>query len=253
MGGLAHYIEEEGVPTTQISLIRLHSETMRPPRALWVPYELGRPLGVPGDAAFQRRILAKALKLLERTDGPVILEDHDEKAPATAVAEEEAEGWVCPVSLPPLPADLDAGGGFRAAIEDEVRMLTPWYDMAVAQRGRTTLGLSGLPLQDVVGFLSELLDGAALQAGADGLTPTDRLRLAVDDLKAFYREAAAAQPGRNTGAQVNDWFYGETAAGRALLALMPALAARADETGDADLKRYAAALLIPRSQRHRAQ
>ena len=32
MGGLAHYIEDEGVPTTQISLIREHTEKIKPPR-----------------------------------------------------------------------------------------------------------------------------------------------------------------------------------------------------------------------------
>tara|TARA_R110002167_G_scaffold236193_2_gene441401 strand:- start:1425 stop:2189 length:765 start_codon:yes stop_codon:yes gene_type:complete len=251
VGGLAHYIEDEGVPTTQISLVRPHTETIRPPRALWVPYELGRPLGVPGDAAFQRRILSKVLSLLERGDGPALLEDHDEEAPLS-VAADEGEGWACPISLPSLPVDLEAGGGFKAAIEDEVRMLTPWYDMAVSERGRTTVGLSGLAIEDVVNFLSGLLDGATLIVDGDGLEPTDRLRLAVDDLKAFYREAAAAQPGRNSGQQVNDWFYGETAAGKALYALRPRLSARADETDDAALKRYAAALLIPRSQGHRA-
>ena len=48
---LAHFFEEEGLPTTQISLIRLHTEITKPPRALWVSFELGRPLGVPGDPA----------------------------------------------------------------------------------------------------------------------------------------------------------------------------------------------------------
>ena len=61
MGGLAHYLEDEGVATTQISLIREHSEAMKPPRALWVPFELGRPLGAPSDAAFQRRVQRRAI------------------------------------------------------------------------------------------------------------------------------------------------------------------------------------------------
>ena len=52
MGGLAIYFEEEGLATTQISLIRIHTERTRPPRALWVPYELGRPIGVPKTGIF---------------------------------------------------------------------------------------------------------------------------------------------------------------------------------------------------------
>ncbi|PPR23423.1 MAG: hypothetical protein CFH39_00667 [Alphaproteobacteria bacterium MarineAlpha10_Bin2] len=65
MGGLAHYLEEEGLATTQISLIRLHSEKTRPPRALWVPFELGRPFGPPNDVPFQRRVLMATLELLQ--------------------------------------------------------------------------------------------------------------------------------------------------------------------------------------------
>ena len=57
MGALGHYLESEGLATAGLSLVRLHSEKIRPPRALWVPFELGRPLGVPNDAAFQTRVL----------------------------------------------------------------------------------------------------------------------------------------------------------------------------------------------------
>ena len=72
MGGLAHYLEEEGIATTQISLIREHTERVRPPRALWVPFELGRPLGLPDDSELQTRVLMAALRLLEAGDGPVL-------------------------------------------------------------------------------------------------------------------------------------------------------------------------------------
>ena len=62
MSALGHYLEEEGIATTQISLIREHTEAMKPPRALWVPFVLGRPFGVPNDAAFQRRVVLAALR-----------------------------------------------------------------------------------------------------------------------------------------------------------------------------------------------
>ncbi len=57
------------MPTTQISLIREHTEKIKPPRALWVPFELGRPLGVPNDAAFQNRVITAALDLFEAPSG----------------------------------------------------------------------------------------------------------------------------------------------------------------------------------------
>ncbi len=49
MGALANFIERAGVATASISLIREQSEAVRPPRALWVPFALGRPLGSADD------------------------------------------------------------------------------------------------------------------------------------------------------------------------------------------------------------
>ncbi len=57
MGGLAHYLEDEGIRTTQIALIRKHTEEIKPPRALAVSFELGRPLGAPNDPQFQIKVL----------------------------------------------------------------------------------------------------------------------------------------------------------------------------------------------------
>ena len=90
-----------------IALVREHAEAIRAPRALWVPFELGRPLGAPNEAAFQRRVLNVALDLLGSGDGPVVLEDFPEDAPGPKAEEETS--WVCPVSFPaPESADADS-------------------------------------------------------------------------------------------------------------------------------------------------
>ena len=102
VGGLAHYIEEEGVATTQISLIRPHTEAIKPPRALWVPFDLGRPLGVPNDAELQTRVLLSVLRLLEEPSGPV-LRDFPEDPPDTAGGDVI---WACPVNLARKKIDL---------------------------------------------------------------------------------------------------------------------------------------------------
>ena len=81
MSALAHYLEEEGLATVAISLIRPQTEKTKPPRALWVPFELGRPFGPPSDAVFQLRVVLAALKLLERQDGPVLIEDFPDDDP----------------------------------------------------------------------------------------------------------------------------------------------------------------------------
>ena len=58
---MTHFIQRGGVPTTSISLIREHSEAIGPTRALWVPFPLGRPWGVPEDPDFQRVVYDERL------------------------------------------------------------------------------------------------------------------------------------------------------------------------------------------------
>jgi hypothetical protein len=70
---LGHYLEEGAIPMVAISLVRPQTENTKPPRALWVPFELGRPLGPPNDPAFQKRVILTALRQLERDSGPVII------------------------------------------------------------------------------------------------------------------------------------------------------------------------------------
>ena len=75
MCALAHKLEARGFPTVALAAVRAQAEKTRPPRALWTAAPLGRPVGEPDDKAFQLRVLRHALGMLERPDGPVILED----------------------------------------------------------------------------------------------------------------------------------------------------------------------------------
>jgi hypothetical protein len=45
------------------------------------PFEHGRPFGAPGDPAFRKPVLLSALRLPERDDGPVIIEDFPDEDP----------------------------------------------------------------------------------------------------------------------------------------------------------------------------
>ena len=58
--------------TTGISLVRENAASIQPPRSLWVTFPLGRPLGVPGDPAFQHGVIRAALALLETRSGPIL-------------------------------------------------------------------------------------------------------------------------------------------------------------------------------------
>ena len=67
-------IESAGITTVSISLLREVTDALRSPRALFVPYRLGFPLGEPKISILQHRIISKALSLLSRIDTPVIEE-----------------------------------------------------------------------------------------------------------------------------------------------------------------------------------
>ena len=71
---LARALEAEGIATTSISMVREHTEKVKPPRALFVPYPMGYPLGEPNNPALQHRVIAAALSLLKRNDVPVLEE-----------------------------------------------------------------------------------------------------------------------------------------------------------------------------------
>ena len=62
---MAAELERRGVATLAIQLLREVALRVRPPRALFVPYLHGYPLGQPGAAASQRRVMETALRLLE--------------------------------------------------------------------------------------------------------------------------------------------------------------------------------------------
>jgi hypothetical protein len=225
VGGLAHYLEQDGLATTQISLIRLHSEKIRPPRALWVPFELGRPLGPPNDAAFQRRVLMAALKLLREKSGPVLV-DYPEEAPQAT--EGEMEGWVCPINLAASDeSDKCETPGHR--VESEMKSLRPWYDLALENRNRSNLGVSGLTLEDARAVVLSFADGEPEAAPVADASRAEGLRLAIDDIKAFYVDAATAQPGNASGGDIQDWFWRETAFADLLHDLRIKLTASDDE------------------------
>lgn len=69
-------IERIGIATVSISLLRNVTEISKPPRSLFVPFNLGFPLGEPNNVELQMKIIKSALSLLERSETP-ILSDFD--------------------------------------------------------------------------------------------------------------------------------------------------------------------------------
>ena len=192
---------------------------VRPPRALWTSFPLGRPLGVADDPGFQTDVLRSALRLLETAHAPIIAEyPHD--APDLV----DSSVWACAVELPePNLSDLEA------SLRTEVDLLRPWYEESRRRRGRTTVGISGAApeqIDAVVSFVIACAEGAGFaDVPSDAVGPPWRhpmpilLRHVVEDLRAYYQEAVAARPGARppTQREMHAWIFQQTALGRALI------------------------------------
>ena len=202
---------------------------MRPPRALWVSFPLGRPLGIPGDADFQHDVLRATFGMLSTATEPTI-EDYPTNLP-----NDDYEAWACPLALEVDPDD-SLGGRLLA----EVGRLRPWAAETRRSRGRTLFGLSGAGpdgIDDVVTVLAEVAESGNVTELPD--TDTDwahpmpfLLRHLAEDLRSFYHEGIAAQPGDTPPNHdaLNRWIFGETVLGEVLLTIGDHLST----AGDAD-------------------
>lgn len=243
MSALAHFIEDEGIATCGISLVREHTARFRPPRFLWVPFPLGRPFGAPGAVELQRRVLLAALGLLERDDGPVILDDFPDDAPTGIESTDDADQWVCPVAFPAPPLDpADLG----AAMAREIEQLAPWFELSQERRGRSTVGITSRSIEQIAAYIADLLHCIPAPLHAE-LNPGENLKLSCEDLKAYYFESATAQPGGLDANALQEWFWGGTAAGKLFVKLRVHL----DQSPDESLRGLAREAFLPRTQSHR--
>lgn len=187
--------------TVQLASIRSYPERMKPPRALYCEFPLGRPLGKPSDAAFQRRVLETALALLD--GGPVpVLEDFPDKI-------DDGAGEPLACALPPrhdasVPPAVDEARGLRLA-----------YDRQRAATGRTNVGhvtsADGVPR--MLASLVRVAGGTPLE---EAELPPD-LRGVGLDVRAYYEEAATALAGHVPAArQAESWLFQRTEAGKVL-------------------------------------
>ena len=260
MSALGHYLEEEGLATVAIALIRPQAENTHPPRALWVPFELGRPIGPPGDPAFQKRVTLAALRMLVEGGGPVRIQDFPDDDPREATD----PNWRAPVDPhpdPPPPAGegaaaagaasspSPAGGGgpgwgsgpaLADALEAELWALAPAYAGSCVARERSTVGLSTLPPAECGAYLAAWLRGGRPASPVADMSPALALRFAIDDLKAFALEAALTPGTRPSSAQLGDWLWNETALGAALRVLRGHCLA-----GDDERLKTVAAFFVP--------
>jgi hypothetical protein len=207
---LARALESEGIATTSISMAREHTEKVKPPRALFVPFPFGHALGRPDDPDLQHRVLRAALDLLAEPVGPVLRDFPDDAEsgdqPAAPV---QASGIAPAVTVPDDPAL-------------ETAQMRQYHEQWLARSGgRTAFGLCGVPatrFRGVVRFLQ------AFAAGEDTDMPERPatvplpgfIRYCADDWKTLYFEARLTMKPGATGDDIVRWFWSETAAGQVL-------------------------------------
>ena len=220
MGVLSQYIERlpddggAGIATVQVSLIRPVTETVRPSRALWVPFPFGRPLGPPNRPDVQLDVLRQTLGLVDQPSAPALVD-----YPDTLIDDiPPEEGWSCPVTFPSVEpkTQLDS---LKAQLRTEAQLLRPWFDEGLRTRGRTTVGTSGKGA-DSISEMLEILVSFSVDADMtipDGYDhPMPRLlRYLTADIRAFYSEAAVSKPSPNfpSPEDLEEWFFLETVAG----------------------------------------
>lgn len=157
-----------------------------------------------------------ALMLFKINKGPV-LKNYPEDATIQSTGETVL---ACPINLPRKEPVQHGAAAFRAALKREVVELRSWYDLTVKNQGRTTVGVSGLDVEEIVDFLGAFMEGIPPNPRED-LQLAYTLNFAVDDLKAYYYEAAASQPGNRSpsSSDLDNWFWGETTAAKVLFAV----------------------------------
>ena len=206
---------------------------------MWVPFELGRPLGPPYNSGFQTGVLTGALDLLEAPSGPVLADFPDDAPPVEGIT--GVEGPVS-VSMP----DFDEGDTAKltAKFLEEIDLMRPWYNQSMDNRKRTTVGVSGRAPESMGSYIAEFLDGGIPESESDA-SPASQFKLAIDDLKSYYFEAATAQPGQEKADSdtLSDWFYQDTVAGNVLQAVKDAH----KDTEDRTMRLITNILLIPKA------
>jgi hypothetical protein len=217
---IARVLEEHGLATTAIALVREHAERVKPPRALFVPFPFGHPLGKPHDAEGQRRVLRAALALFDAERGPVLADYPDDPFAGEDINLPQAAG------VPSVATATDVAA--------EAVALRPAYERWLAANdGRTGVGLTGITPERVPALVELLV---AYAAGQDADLPERQadvwlpqyVRWAADDLKAYYFEARMAERPDEPFQARHRWFWGETAAANLCRAIRDRMKAAGD-------------------------
>jgi hypothetical protein len=219
---LARALEAEGIATTSISMVREHTEKVKPPRALFVPFPFGHALGRPHDPDLQHRVLRAALELLTAPGGPVLGDFPDDAEPGDEPAAPAQASTITPAPQGPDDPALE--------VAQMRRCHEQWLE---GSGGRTALGLTGIPtarFETIVRFLQAFASGEDVdmpERRAD-VTRPGFVRWCADDLKTLFFEAYLAMKPAASGDEIARWFWRQTATAQLLRRVGQRLAASDD-------------------------
>lgn len=199
-------------------------------------------MGNPNDPEFQKNVIRQALSLLERPSGPVLEDfphDADDSTDKPAIP-------ACPVDFSARQDNLTDVEKLLEHFQAEFSAMHSWHTIAQHQNQRTTTGISGLTPDSITRLFADFIQGTYESSSDKELA--DLLRLAAEDLKAFYFEALSAQPEQPTDERtLSNWFWGTTCAA----AVLNEVRKTCLEYDAKEMMLAGKLLLVPRSQMHR--
>lgn len=241
-----------------ISLFRPFAEKVQPPRALWVPFPFGRPLGAPNNKAIQRKVILRALDLLSHKSGPVLEDLELSESEQPLDAKNQKIGQKCgpkgcnfddALSSEGLSESREIAaykGDFKEVCE-EITSLSKLHEKYMQEYGeRTQIGYSGVTVATIdraaelihrfaQGESIDVPPGVNVPASASDATRTNVfIRLCADDLKAYYLESRLAERQSNgeNSTEHNDWLWYETKMGGLIVAARDRVIQTTDRTTD---------------------
>ena len=197
-----------------MSLVRPVTESVKPSRALWVPFPFGRPLGPPNQPNVQLDVLRRTLALVDEPSGPIIVDYPDN----LDEEQEDDTAWSCPVTFPTSVPETESDA-LTTQLQQEAQLLQPWFYEGLRQRGRTTVGTSGKTpdsIGEMLGILARFATDGDMTVPDGYAHPMPQLlRYITDDVRDFYNEAAISKPGAAFPAPLDllEWFFLTTVAG----------------------------------------
>lgn len=154
----------------------------------------------------------------------------------------------CPVNFQARSESVSITDTMIEEFERELSTMQTWYDLASEKSSRPPPGVSGLSVRQIKDLLADFVNNRIDTQEINDQKVSDLLRLACEDLKAFYFKAVSAQPGQSTDVTVlADWFWGGTYAAACINEVRKICLTQQSK----DMQLAGKLLLIPRSQMHR--